>query len=94
MSVTQPSNISANAGDPSALKDPNSPESLALRAKRLEVQTAADTQYDPPPPAKEGYQNEVQIQWNQATLDRHETALSLFLAMSGILLIYALVPDQ
>lgn len=78
MSAVQASNISASAGDPAALSDPNSPESLALKAKKLEAQSSADTQYDAQAATKESFQNEVTIQWNQTTLDRHQTTLSLF----------------
>ncbi len=94
MSASQPTHISANAGNPQALKNPNSPESLSLRAKKLEVQSAADTQYDSKAAEKEGYQNETEVIWNKTALDREETTLALFLALSGILLIYAVAPDQ
>ena len=86
-------NISADAGNPSALSNPNSAESLALRAKKLEVQTSADTKYDAKTAPVEEFQNEVEIVWTNAAAEREEITLGLFLAMSGILFLYALAPD-
>lgn len=90
----QAPNISADAGNPAVLSNPNSPESLALRAKKLEVQTGADTQYDAKTSSEESFQNEVEVVWTSAAAEREEITLGLFLAMSGILFLYALAPDQ
>lgn len=94
MSAQQAPNISADAGNPAVLANPNSPESLSLRAKKLEVQSAADTQYDAKPPRKENFQNEVEVVWTSRAAEREEITLGLFLAMSGILFLYALAPGQ
>jgi len=49
--------VSADAGNPQALSDPNSPASIMKKAKESHAQSVADTKYDAPPPPREGYAN-------------------------------------
>lgn len=78
--------VSPDAGDPVALQDPSSPASIMKRAKSMEAQTAADTQYDAtPPPRLEGFQD--------CRTDSHEITHGLLIATSVLLLLYAVAPD-
>ena len=50
--------------------------------------------YDAKAPSKENFQNEVEVVWTSRAAEREEITLGLFLAMSGILFLYALAPGQ
>lgn len=77
--------ISSDAGDPVALKDPNSPASIMKKAKEQEAQSAADMKYDAEaPPRVEGFENDRNY---------HEVVHSLFLASSVVLLLYFAAPN-
>ena len=76
--------ISSDAGDPVALKDPNSPASIMKKAKEQEAQSAADKKYDAEAPARvEGFEDSPNY---------HEVIHSLFLASSVLLLLYFAAP--
>jgi hypothetical protein len=84
--------VSSDAGDISALKDPNSAASIMKKAKGQEVQSAADMKYDAtPPPPVEGFQGCV-VEWEN-TQRPHEIIKSLFLASSVLLFLYAVAPE-
>jgi hypothetical protein len=77
--------ISSDAGDPMALKDPNSPASIMKKAKEQEAQSAADMKYDAEaPPRVEGFEGPTNY---------HEVVHSLFLASSVVLLLYFAAPN-
>ena len=85
--------ISADAGDIVALKDPNSPASIMKRAKLQETQGAADMKYDAVSPNRlESFENCV-VEWEQPS-KQTEITLSLLLATSVLLLMYAVAPDS
>lgn len=75
--------ISSDAGDPVALKDPNSPASIMKKAKEQEAQSAADKKYDAEAPVREGFED---------PMNYHEAIHSLFLASSVLLLLYFAAP--
>lgn len=79
--------VSADAGDPQALKEPNSPASIMKKAQASESQSAADTKFDAPPPPREGFRS----------YDRHAESKgifeALFLASASLLLLYKAAPE-
>lgn len=85
--------VSADAGDPIALKDPNSPASIMKKAKIQEAQSAADMKYDANAPARlEAFENCV-VEWE--TDDSLQTIPhALFLATSVLLILYAAAPSS
>jgi hypothetical protein len=84
--------ISSDAGDASALQNPNSPASIIKKARDQEVQSAADMKYDATAPARlEAFQNCV-VEW-EAPSNAHEITHSLFLASAALLLLYAAAPE-
>lgn len=86
------SNISANAGDEKALRDPNSPESIARRAQKAEAQTSEDKRYDPPPTERvAGFQDFIVVMEDQRK--QREITMGLFLALGVLLLLYKAAPD-
>lgn len=85
-------NISANAGDPKALADPNSPESIALRAKKTEIQSSEDKRYDPPPPTQ-GFRDYIVV-WENPKKESREISAGLFLALGTLLFLYKAAPDS
>lgn len=85
--------VTSDAGDIIALKDPNSVASIMKRAKSQQVQSAADMKYDAtPPPSLESFENCV-VEWESPTRQQ-ESIKSLFLAMSVLLLLYAVAPES
>jgi hypothetical protein len=99
MNRTQPVPIvTADAGDPNALADPNSPASLARQAKQQQTQAAADAKYDaapPPPGAPEGFATEVIVTFeNGVRKQQKEITSGLFLSLSVLLALYALAPSE
>ena len=86
--------ITPDAGEAAALQDPNSPASIAKRAREMESQSGADMKYDARPPARvEPYQNWVEIQWDGEETKAKEITMALFLASSVLLLLYAAAPN-
>ena len=80
--------ISSDAGDPAALKDPNSPASVMKRAKEQEVQSSADMKFDAAaPPRVEQFENYNGSSKSKSILH------SLFLASSVVLILYAAAPN-
>lgn len=92
MPQVQSPNNSPNAGDPKALEDPNSPESISRRAKQAEAQSASDQRYDSPPPKKESFQDIVVV-WEDDRKRSREITNSLFLALGILLFFYKAAPD-
>lgn len=90
--------VSADAGDPNALGNPNSAAALARRAKEQQTQAAADARYDspPPPPLKaEGFATEVIMFYEDAAANqRKEITSGLFLATAVLLALYVLAPSD
>lgn len=78
--------ISSDAGDPVALQDPNSPASIMKRAKEQQVQSGADMKFDAAaPPRVEQFEN-----YDGSS---KSILLSLFLASSVVLILYAAAPN-
>lgn len=82
--------VSADAGDPVALSNPNSPASLAKKAKEQESQTAADGLYDETAPERQGFAD-LSICIEQ---ERREAGAGLFLSLAALLLLYAVAPSE
>lgn len=61
--VTKVPILGPSSGNPMAFQDPNSVASLGLRIQASSDQIKADTLYDPPPPLKEGFRNQVYSPW-------------------------------
>ena len=83
--------VSADAGDPIALSNPNSPASLAKKAREQESQTGADCKYDETPPERlaQGFQNYTLCDKEDLKL----TGAGTFLSLSILLLLYAVAPN-
>lgn len=93
--------VSADAGDPIALSNPNSPASLAKKSREQESQSAADTKYDETPPeriaqgAVQGFIN-MNMNYSLCTQTQDELRISgagTFLSLSILLLLYAVAPN-
>ncbi len=78
--------ISSDAGDISALQDPNSPASIMKKAKEMEAQSTADRKFDASAPPREGFQD--------CDSQYHEITHALLLASSVLLFLYAAAPHQ
>lgn len=91
MSLSEAPNISANAGDPGALSDPNSPESISRKAKLAQAQSAEDQVYDAPPPEK--FVDYI-IVWENEQKRSREITTGLFLALGALLFLYKAAPDS
>ena len=85
-------NTSADAGNEAALSNPNSPESVARRAKQSEAQASEDQRYDAPPPNKSGFQDYI-IVWEDEQKRSREISSGLFLALGVLLFLYKAAPD-
>jgi hypothetical protein len=94
MPVIESPNISANAGDPATLSDPNSPESIALRAQKTRAQSAEDQRYDVPPPKRAENFRDVVIVWEDSRKESREITTGLFLALGVLLFLYKAAPDS
>lgn len=83
--------VSPDAGDPVALSDPNSPASLAKRAREQESQSGADTLYDQPPPQRltQGFLNYTPCFIDELRL----TGAGLFVSVGVLFLLYAVAPN-
>lgn len=94
MSRSEAPNISANAGDPAALNDPNSPESISRRAKQAQAQSAEDQVYDaPPPPPPEQFLDYIVVFEDERKRSKEITA-GVFLALGVLLFLYKAAPDS
>lgn len=86
--------VTPDAGDTNEQADPNSPASIAKRARYMEAQSGADTKYDAKPPARvEPFENWVTIEWNGEETKAKEITVALFLATSVLLFLYAAAPN-
>ena len=84
--------VSPDAGDPVALSDPNSPASLAKKAREQQSQAGADTIYDQPPPDRipQGFRD----YYSPCLLDEvRVTGAGLFLSLGALFLLYAAAPN-
>jgi hypothetical protein len=79
--------VSADAGNPQALSDPNSPASIMKKAKESHSQSVADTKYDakPPPREGEGYAN-----YEPST--RKEIIAGFLVSSAFLLFLYSVAP--
>ena len=84
--------ISPDAGDTTALANPNSPASIMKRAKEQQAQSAADMKYDATAPPPEGFQGVV-VEWEDPNR-YHEIIHGLLLAASVALFLYAAAPGS
>ncbi len=85
--------ISPDAGNPAALADPNSPESLAKRSREQESQAGADTTYDQPPPERIP-QTQAFEDYTPCLKDElRVTGAGLFLSLGCLFLLYAAAPN-
>jgi hypothetical protein len=91
MSSAESPNVSANAGDETALSNPNSPEAIARRAKKAEVQSAEDKRYDSPPP--QGFTDYI-IVWENDEKRSKEISAGLFLTLGILLFLYKAAPNS
>ena len=87
--------VSPDAGDPVALSDPNSPASLAKRAREQESQSGADTLYDqPPPPRVAQTQSQGFVNYSPCFVDElRVTGAGLFISLGALFLLYAVAPN-
>jgi hypothetical protein len=90
MSQVNSPNISANAGDEATLRDPNSPESIARKAKQSEVQSSEDKRYDAPPP--QGFVDYI-VMWDDERKRSQEITSGLFLSLAVLLFLFKAAPD-
>jgi hypothetical protein len=83
--------ISPDAGDPVALSNPNSPESLVKKAREQEAQSGADTLYDQPPPPRvdQPFQDYTPCLVDELRI----TGAGLFMSLGALLLLYAVAPN-
>jgi|LauGreDrversion4_2_1035121.scaffolds.fasta_scaffold261901_2 hypothetical protein len=83
--VSSVPNLDSSSGNPQAYKDPNSVASIGKKMQAMTDQTAADTLYDPPAPAREGFRVDIETSGvyssSQITL-----LVSLTLASAALLL--------
>lgn len=98
--------VSSDAGDKIALLDPNSPASIAKRAKDQAAQSGMDTMYDPMPPPREGY-TDIQaspysdrliteftvIPYTETVLTARETIAATLVTTAVLLILYAIAPN-
>lgn len=98
--------VSSDAGDQMALMDPNSPASIAKRAKEQAAQTGTDTKFDPTPPPREGY-TDIQaspysdriiteftvIPYTETVLSSRETIAATLVTTAVLLILYAIAPN-
>jgi len=61
--VSKVQSFGPSSGNPAAFQDPTSVASLGLKIQAATDQARADTLYDAPPPAGEGFRNEVYSPW-------------------------------
>jgi len=94
MPVIESSNISANAGDPATLSDPNSPEAMSLRAQKTRAQSSEDQRYDVAPPARAESFRDVIVVWEDSKKESREITAGLFLALGALLFLYKAAPDS
>ena len=80
--------VSADAGNPQALSDPNSPASIMKKAKEGHAQSVADTKYDaqPPPREGEGYAN-------YEPSNRKEIIAGFLVSSAMLLFLYSVAPQ-
>lgn len=85
---TQVPIISADAGNPQALSEPNSPASIMKKAKESHAQSVADTKYDakPPPREGEGYAN-------YEPSNRKEIIAGFLVSSAFVLFLYSVAPQ-
>ncbi len=93
MPYAEAPNISADAGDPKALSNPNSPEALSRRAKQAQAQAAEDQAFDAPPPVRDGFLNYV-VMYSDERKTSLEISTGLFLALGVMLILYKAAPDS
>jgi hypothetical protein len=91
MSSAEAPNVSANAGDETALSNPNSPEAIARRAKQAEAQSSEDQRYDSPPP--QGFTDYIVV-WENDQKRSKEISAGLFLSLGILLFLYKAAPDS
>ena len=91
MSSAESPNVSANAGDETALSNPNSPEAITRRAKQAEAQSSEDQRYDSPPP--QGFTDYI-IVWENDQKRSKEISAGLFLTLGILLFLYKAAPDS
>lgn len=88
--------VSADAGDPIALSNPNSPASLAKKAKEQQSQTAADGKYDETPPERvpQGSSQGFLDMSVCTEQDKREAGAGIFMSLAMLLLLYAAAPNS
>ena len=94
MSTTEAPNISANAGDPKTLSDPNSPEAMSIRAQKARAQSSEDQRYDVAPPTRAESFRDVVIVWEDSKKESREITAGLFLALGALLFLFKAAPDS
>ncbi len=94
MPVIESSNISANAGDPATLSNPNSPEAISLRAQKTRAQSSEDQRYDSPPPGRTETFQDVVVVWENDSKTSREITAGVFLACGILLFLYKAAPDS
>ena len=94
MPEVEASNLSANAGNDRVLSDPNSPESIALKAQKAKAQSIEDTRYDAPPPPREAGFTDYVIVYDSETKRSREISAGLFLALATLLFLYKAAPGS
>ena len=80
--------VSADAGNPQALSDPNSPASIMKKAKEGHAQSVADTKYDAPPPPREG-----EGYANYEPSNRKEIIAGFLVSSAFVLFLYSVAPQ-
>ena len=93
MPQVEASNNTPDAGSEKALSNPNSPESIARKAKQSEAQSSEDQRYDAPPPEKSPFQDYV-IVWEDEQKKSREISSAIFLTLGVLLFLYKAAPDR
>ena len=79
--------ISPDAGNPQALSDPNSPASIAKKAKEGHAQSVADTKYDAKPPLRKG-----EGFTNYESTKKKEIVAGFLVSSAILLFLYSIAP--
>ena len=79
--------VSPDAGNPEALSDPNSPASIAKKAKEGHAQSVADTKFDAQPPLRQG-----EGFANYKPNNKKEIVAGFLISSAFLLFLYSIAP--
>ena len=86
--VSSVPNLDSSSGNPQAYKDPKSVASIGQKMQAMTDQSSADTLYDPPAPAREGFSGMYDYNDSSGVYSSSQITLlvSLTLASAALLL--------